>query len=126
MPSIEQSGFIIGIIAGLLTTVATIALERVKLDDAVGAVPVHLVNGWWGTLSVALFDEAGVPRDRLSIQALGTFSISATAFALCFTLFKVVNLLVGLHASDNEQIDGLDFSEHAANAYLDFQTSEQV
>jgi Amt family ammonium transporter len=116
----------IGVVAGLLTTVATIALERAKLDDAVGAVPVHLVNGWWGTLCVALFDEAGFTMDRLSIQALGTFSISATAFVLCFGLFKVVDLLVGLRASDNEQIDGLDFSEHAANAYPDFQTSEQV
>lgn len=120
------SAFIVGVIAGLLTTVSTIALERAKLDDAVGAVPVHLVNGWWGTLSVALFDEAGVTMDRLSIQALGTLSISATAFGLCLGLFKVVDLLVGLRASDNEQIDGLDFSEHAANAYPDFQTSEQV
>jgi len=120
------SAFIIGLVAGLLTTVATIALERAKLDDAVGAVPVHLVNGWWGTLSVALFDEAGVTMDRLSIQALGTLCISATAFGLCFGLFKVVDLLVGLRATDNEQIDGLDFSEHAANAYPDFQTSEQV
>ncbi|SKB03585.1 ammonium transporter [Prosthecobacter debontii] len=120
------SAFIVGIIAGLLTTVATIGLERLCIDDAVGAVPVHLVNGWWGTLSVALFDEAGFDAHKFGVQALGTLAISGTAFILCFIIFKVVDMLVGLRASETEQIDGLDFSEHAANAYPDFQTTEQA
>lgn len=120
------SAFIVGIIAGLLTTVTTIGLERMCIDDAVGAVPVHLVNGWWGTLSVALFDEAGFDAHKFGIQALGTFSITATAFILCFVIFKLVDLTVGLRASDTEQMDGLDFSEHSANAYPDFQTTEQA
>ncbi len=120
------SAFIVGIVAGILTTVATIALERVKLDDAVGAIPVHLVNGWWGTLSVALFHEKGFDPKLLGVQALGTFSITATAFVICFAIFKTVDLVIGLRASEHEQIDGLDFSEHAANAYPDFQTTEQA
>jgi Amt family ammonium transporter len=119
------SAAIVGLVAGLLTTVTTIALERLKLDDAVGAVPVHLVNGWWGTLAVALFDEAGFQVERLGIQALGTFSITGTAFVLCFIIFKVTDLVVGLRATETEQIDGLDFSEHSANAYPDFSTTEQ-
>jgi len=120
------SAFLVGIVAGILTTVATIALERLCLDDVVGAIPVHLVNGWWGTLSVALFHENGFDPKILGVQALGTFSITAAAFVICFTIFKVVDLVIGLRASETEQIDGLDFAEHAANAYPDFHTTEQA
>ena len=119
------SGFVVGLVAGLLTTIATIGLERMKIDDAVGAVPVHLVNGWWGTLAVALFDENGFTAQSLGIQALGTFSITGAAFVMCLIVFKTADLIVGLRASDREQMDGLDFSEHSANAYPDFQTTEQ-
>ena len=120
------AAFIVGIIAGVITTVATIALERAQLDDAVGAVPVHLCNGLWGTISVALFDQAGFNAQKLGVQTLGTFSIAITAYVICFGFFKLVDLLVGLRASDTEQIDGLDFAEHAANAYPDFHTTEQA
>lgn len=120
------SALVVGLIAGIITTVATIALERMQIDDAVGAVPVHLVNGWWGTLSVALFNQDGFDAQKLGVQALGTFSITLTSFVICFGIFKTVDMLVGLRATDNEQIDGLDFSEHAANAYPDFQTTEQA
>jgi Amt family ammonium transporter len=120
------SALVVGLIAGIITTVATIALERMQIDDAVGAVPVHLANGWWGTLSVALFNQDGFDAQKLGVQALGTFSITLTSFVICFVIFKTVDMLVGLRATDNEQIDGLDFSEHAANAYPDFQTTEQA
>lgn len=120
------SALVVGMIAGIITTVATIALERLQLDDAVGAIPVHLCNGWWGTLSVALFDEQGFKAEKLGVQALGTFSITLTAFIICYGIFKTVDMIVGLRASDTEQVDGLDFSEHAANAYPDFQTTEQA
>lgn len=120
------SALVVGMIAGIITTVATIALERLQLDDAVGAIPVHLCNGWWGTLSVALFDDQGFKVEKLGVQALGTFSITLTAFVICYGIFKTVDMVIGLRASDTEQLDGLDFSEHAANAYPDFQTTEQA
>lgn len=120
------SGLVVGMVAGLLTTVATIALERLQIDDVVGAVPVHLVNGWWGTVAVALFDEKGFNARDLGIQALGTVAISGTAFGICLAIFKVVDLAVGLRATKEEQLDGLDFSEHSANAYPDFSTTEQA
>lgn len=119
------SALIVGLVSGLLTTVATIGLERLQLDDVAGAVPVHLVNGWWGTLSVALFDEKAFDIQRLGVQALGTVSISLTSFVLCFGIFKLIDATVGLRASEKEQQDGLDFSQHAVNAYPDFNTSEQ-
>ncbi len=120
------SALVVGLIAGIITTVATIALERLRIDDAVGAVPVHLANGWWGTLSVALFNQNGFDARQLGVQALGTASITLTSFVVCFIIFKVVDLAVGLRATETEQIDGLDFAEHSANAYPDFQTTEQA
>lgn len=120
------SAFVIGLFSGLFTTGATVLLERFKLDDVAGAVPVHLVNGWWGTIAVALFDEKGFDAYRLSVQSMGTFSISLAAFTVCFVIFKVLDWTIGLRAAESDQIDGLDFSEHAVNAYPDFQTSEQV
>jgi Amt family ammonium transporter len=117
---------IIGLLGGIITTVATIALERLRIDDAVGAVPVHLACGWWGTLCVALFDEKGFSIERLGIQALGTFSISLYAFIACSIIFAFIKLIVPTRATEEEQINGLDFSEHAANAYPDFQTTEQA
>lgn len=117
---------IIGLLGGIITTIATIALERLRIDDAVGAVPVHLACGWWGTLCVALFDEKGFSIERLGIQALGTFSISLYAFIACSIIFAFIKLIVPTRATEEEQINGLDFSEHAANAYPDFQTTEQA
>ncbi len=117
---------IIGLLGGIITTVATIALDRLRIDDAVGAVPVHLACGWWGTLCVALFDEKGFSIERLGIQALGTFSISLYAFIACSIIFAFIKLIVPTRATEEEQINGLDFSEHAANAYPDFQTTEQA
>lgn len=120
------SAIAIGLIAGIITTVATIALERWQIDDPVGAVPVHLVNGWWGTLCVQLFHEKGCDMKLLGVQALGTIAVSIYSFVIAFVFFAVVKLFIQLRASDEEQINGLDFTEHAANAYPDFQTTEQA
>jgi len=120
------SAIIIGAFGGIITTMATIALERWKIDDAVGAVPVHLACGWWGTLCVALFDEKGFEIHRLGVQALGTVSISLYSFIVCTAVFAFIKLCVRIRATEEEQINGLDFTEHAANAYPDFQTTEQA
>ena len=79
-----------------------------------------------GAPCVAIFDEKGLDMGRLGVQALGTFSISAASFAGAYAIFKAVDMTVGLRATEEEQIDGLDFSEHAVNAYPDFQTSERA
>lgn len=120
------AAIVIGAFGGMITTVATIALERWKIDDAVGAVPVHLACGWWGTLCVALFDEKGFSIQRLGVQALGTLSISVYSFVVCMVVFAFIKFCVRIRATEEEQINGLDFTEHAANAYPDFQTTEQA
>ena len=116
----------IGLIGGIITTVATIALERWQIDDPVGAVPVHFACGWWGTLCVALFNEKGFDMKLLGIQTLGVFAVSLYSFLVAGLFFIVVRLIMPLRATEEEQINGLDFSEHAANAYPDFQTTEQA
>lgn len=115
----------IGAVAGIIATAGSMLLEKMKLDDVVGAVPVHLFNGVWGTVCVALFHEEGFTAGRLGIQLFGTIAICGGAFIVSLVLFKVIDALVGLRAGDAEQEDGLDFVEHAANAYPDFQTTDR-
>lgn len=118
------SAVVIGVVAGVLATLATSLLERLRIDDAVGAVPVHLFCGFWGVLAVALFNENGFSPEKLGIQALGIVSIAGFSFVAAFASFSIIDKLVGLRASDDEQDLGLDFTEHSGAAYPDFTTSE--
>ncbi|MFZ4765051.1 MAG: ammonium transporter [Roseimicrobium sp.] len=119
------SALLIGIIAGVLCSLATIFMERVKLDDVVGAVPVHLVCGLWGTMAVGIFHESGFNFSRLGIQAFGSAIIIGGAFVIAYVVFRVIDVTIGLRATDMEQEVGLDFAEHASNAYPDFKTAER-
>jgi ammonium transporter, Amt family len=119
------SALIIGGIAGLLTTYSTILLEKLRLDDAVGAVPVHLVNGFWGILAAEIFDETGFQMHEFLVQLTGGVVAPVFAFVVAFLLFKILAVTVGVRATDIEQDEGLDFHEHAANAYPDFQVAEE-
>ncbi|MCL4105695.1 UNVERIFIED_CONTAM: hypothetical protein GTU68_023762 [Idotea baltica] len=131
------SAVLIGAIAGIISTAGTLLLERMKLDDVVGAVPVHLFNGIWGTLCVGIFIEPskyleiyGKTADLsarfnlIGIQLFGTIAVCAGAFLVAFVLFKVIDTLIGLRANEDDQEDGLDFAEHSANAYPDFKTTD--
>ncbi len=119
------SALLIGVVAGSLCTLTTIFIERLKLDDVVGAVPVHLVGGVWGTVAVGIFHESGFKLARVGMQLFGTSIICAGAFVVAYVVFKVIDVTIGLRATDEEQEMGLDFSEHATNAYPDFKTAER-
>ena len=119
------SAAIIGIVAGSLSTLGTIMLEKVRLDDVVGAVPVHLIGGLWGTIAVGIFHEEGFSLSRVGIQAFGSIIIIAGAYVISYVVFRVIDVTIGLRASDESQEMGLDFSEHATNAYPDFKTAER-
>lgn len=118
------SAIAIGAIAGVVATGGAMLLDRMKLDDVVGAVPVHLFCGIWGTVCVALFHEEGFSLERVGVQLFGSLAICVGAFAVALVLFKVIDTFIGLRVSDEEQEDGLDFTEHSVNAYPDFQTVE--
>ena len=116
---------VIGALGGALCSVATVLMDRWKLDDPVGAVPVHLVAGFFGTVAVALFHEEGFKLERLGVQTFGATIIIAGSFVVAYFVFKVIDVTIGLRASDEDQEMGLDFTEHATNAYPDFKLTER-
>lgn len=116
---------LIGAVGGVVMVVGVIWLEKLKIDDPVGAVPVHLMNGIWGTLAVGLFaTENGVAglvagsADQLIAQAIGVLAVGAWCVATGAVLFfGLIKGLVGLRVSRSEELQGLDFTEHGAHAY---------
>ncbi len=115
---------LIGGIGGALVRPAEMLLERFQIDDAVGAIPVHLVAGIWGTLAVALFGDASILGtglgllDQAQIQVLGLLSIGLTAFIITFLLLWTLNRIFPLRVSIDEEREGLNISEHKARTDL--------
>ena len=118
------SAVLIGLIGGIVAIFVEIALLKFKLDDVVGAVPVHLGAGVWGTIAVAIFHEDGFSYNQLWVQTLGTFVISVYAFGASFVTFKVIGMTIGIRTSEEDEAIGLDFAEHASSAYPEFSTNE--
>lgn len=108
---------IIGVIAGLLVYFAVIFIDTVvKIDDPVGAISVHLLCGIWGTLAVGLFGEkAGM--DQLIKQLTGIVSIGAFTIAFCLIVGLILKSTMGLRVDADEELKGLDISEHGIEAY---------
>jgi Amt family ammonium transporter len=129
-----QSSIVIGLVAGVLVVAAVLALDRMRLDDPVGALPVHLVNGIWGTLAVGLFADSSVapvtgPADglffgggfgQLEAQAIGVVAVGAYTLLVAFAAWGAVRLVVGLRVPAAEELEGLDVGEHGSLAYPDF------
>jgi Amt family ammonium transporter len=117
-----MSAVVIGAIAGVLVVVSVIFIDRVlKVDDPVGAVSVHGVCGAWGTIAVALFHMDGFSMKQLLVQLAGVGAAFAWAFGLGMALFLVIKHTVGLRADEDEELRGLDISEHGMEAYSGFQ-----
>ena len=110
-----------GAIAGVLVVLAVLFIDRIGVDDPVGAVSVHGVNGAWGTLAAGLFnaDKLFDPH-TIGVQAIGILACFAWTFTTTFILFTVVKKTVGLRVSPEEEYDGLDFHEHGGDAYPEF------
>lgn len=123
---------IIGFVAGILVVVAVEFLDKkLHIDDPVGAVGVHCANGIWGTFAVGLFstDYDGVGKGlfygggfkQLGIQALGFLAVAAWTTVCMIIVFTVIKKTVGLRVSEEEEIKGLDATEHnLPSAYADF------
>jgi len=122
---------IIGLIAGVLVVYAVLFFDKVKADDPVGALSVHLVNGVWGTLSVGLFASRndvlglfyGGGLTQFLIQLKGVIAVGAfTATAAAITWF-LIKVTLGIRVSREEELEGLDKGEHGMEAYPGFTTS---
>ncbi len=117
------SSIIIGAIAGIIVVFSVLFFDKIKVDDPVGAISVHGVNGAWGTLAAGLFNMEGVTAAIIGVQVLGIVSCFIWTFAAAFILFKMIDATMGLRVSPEEEAEGLDSSEHGGNAYPDFATS---
>ena len=116
------SAIIIGAIAGVLVVIAVNIIDHLHFDDPVGAIAVHGVNGTFGALAIGLFAEKdglffGGGWHLLQVQTIGTLAISVWAFATTFILFKVLHATVGIRVSEEDEIEGMDVSEHGVPAY---------
>ena len=117
------SSIVIGAVAGVLVVLSVLLFDKLKVDDPVGAVSVHGVCGAWGTLAAGVFNMAGTSVSIIGVQLLGIVACFAWTFPTAFILFKIVNSTIGLRVSPEEEIEGLDHTEHGGMAYPDFGVS---
>ena len=110
---------IIGIIGGIIVVMGVAFLDKVKLDDPVGAVPVHLFSGIWGTLAVGLFG-ASKGFDQFMVQLASVVIVGIFCIISTIIITLLVKSIIGLRVSEIEEIEGLDISEHGTGAYADF------
>ncbi len=111
---------VIGLVAGGIVYFAVLMFDKIKIDDPVGAISVHLVCGIWGTLAVGIFGaKAGI--EQLGYQAIGILGYGVFTLAFTFLVGGAIKATMGLRVSDEEQIEGLDLGEHDMGAYPDFQ-----
>ncbi|NHE58434.1 ammonium transporter [Cyclobacterium plantarum] len=114
---------IIGFIGGILVVFGVVLFDKIKIDDPVGAISVHLICGIWGTLAVGIFGDLSGGSQILS-QLVGIFSIGAFCVLFSFLVFFVLKKTVGIRVDEREEIEGLDINEHGMHAYPDFATKE--
>ena len=116
---------VIGFIAGVIVVYSVMLFDKIKIDDPVGAISVHLVNGIWGTLAVGLFNlETGLFYGggfaQLGKQVAGIAAIGAFVTLVSVVLWLLINAIMGLRVSSEEEYEGLDIGEHGMEAYPDF------
>ena len=114
---------LIGLIAGVVIVLGVALIDKLKLDDPVGAVAVHLICGIWGTLAVGIFG-ALASFDQFLIQLAGVGVVGAFCVTCSFIILFIVKSTVGLRVDKEEELKGLDISEHGMEAYPDFRTNE--
>lgn len=110
---IPTEAVIIGLIAGFLVVLSAHLLDKLKLDDCVGAVSVHLTCGIWGTLAVGIFSA----EHSFLIQLAGVAIIGVAAFSAASLIFLVMKKTIGIRVSEQHEMDGLDSHEHGIRGY---------
>jgi Amt family ammonium transporter len=126
------SGALIGLIGGVLVVVGVLAFDKLKLDDPVGALAVHLMNGVWGTLALGIFYDNDVatsiaalatgltPMQQFLVQLKGVLYVAAFALPVSLGFWYAIKFTLGLRVSPEEELEGLDLGEHGMSAYPDF------
>jgi len=134
---------VIGFIAAPIVILGIEGLDRLKIDDPIGAVTVHGFAGVWGVLAVGLFaSQDGIAQayvasdsyglllgggaEQLGIQALGVLAIAGWTVVTSGIMFGIIKYTIGLRVSPEEEEQGLDLGEHGVEAYPDFQPSPSL
>lgn len=133
------SSIIIGAISGVIVVLAVVFFDKKKIDDPVGALSVHLVNGVFGTLAVGLFAQDGIAGiatgnglffgggfGLLGKQLVGIAAVAAFVFPASLLVWLAIKKTIGLRVSLHEEIQGLDTFEHGNNAYPEFLTRKPI
>jgi Amt family ammonium transporter len=129
------SSVIIGLLAGVIVVFAVLFFDRIKVDDPVGAISVHLVCGVFGTLALGLFAQdsmtpnttgngllfGGGPK-LLIAQLIGVVAVGVFTFAVALIAWAAIKAVTGIRVSAEEELEGLDLGEHGIGAYPDFST----
>jgi Amt family ammonium transporter len=127
------ASIIIGLVAGVLVVFSIEFIDKVlKVDDPVGAISVHGVNGAWGTLAAGLLTHPelndgagglfyGGGMSLLAVQAIGVAAVFVWAFGAGFIVFSIVKAIAGVRVTEEEELKGLDLSEHNMESYNGFQ-----
>ena len=133
------SSFVIGVIAGVLVVGSVLFFDRIKIDDPVGAVSVHMINGIWGTLALGLLANPAVcpaasvakpglllggGMAQLGPQLIGVAAVGAFVFTFSLIVWLTLKATTGLRVSPQEEVEGLDIGEHGNVAYPDFHHTE--
>ncbi len=105
----------IGAVGGIIVVFTVPLLDKFKLDDVVGAIPVHLFAGIWGTIAVIFYGEASLGTQLLGIAAYGVFT-----FVGALILWIILKAIVGIRVSEEDEINGLDMAELGMEAYPEF------
>ena len=113
---------IVGFIAGVIVYVSVVGFDKLRIDDPVGAISVHLVCGIWGTLAVGIFGNFDDPEiGTFMDQLVGVLACAAFCFPVALVLFLALKFSLGLRVSREEELGGLDIGEHGMEAYGGFQ-----
>ena len=115
-----SSAILIGAAAGVIVVLSVLFFDKIRVDDPVGAISVHGVCGAWGTLAAGIFNMGGTSIKIIGVQLLGIGACFLWVFPAAFVMFKLIDMTVGLRVSPEEEMEGLDFSEHGGTAYPDF------
>ena len=114
---------VIGLVSGSLVVFAVSLIDRLRLDDPVGAISVHLVCGIWGTLAVGLFGSMRGLSQFLN-QLYGMLIVGGACIAASFIIIFTIKKTMGLRVPKREELEGLDVHEHGMSAYPDFRLNE--
>lgn len=114
-----MSAVLIGAISGVIVFFSVLFFDKLKIDDPVGALSVHLVCGIFGTLAVGIWGaKAGMPQ--LISQLKGIVTIGAFSFVFAYVVFLILKMTIGIRVSAEEETEGLDIGEHGNEAYPNF------